>query len=164
MSCFQSSMDGRRWWRELLRWGLNSFGGLKAELRVLRVLRVLWVGELFEFSELCELWESASSVSLRVLQVRASSSQDWRVCECWSSSSSADSTRFSSTAELASELRWEESRVVVWFHCIVIGEDNFSFQVWIIFKICVREIGLCVMISLLRLILADFSFCRQMSF
>ena len=69
---------------------------------------------------------SASSVSLQVCASSASSvsSGSLRVlrvcefcefgqvlhkidafCECWSSSSSADSTRYSSTAELASELR-----------------------------------------------------------
>ena len=39
------------------------------------------------------------------LRVQSSSSQDWRVLQMWSSSSSADSSIHSSIAKFASELR-----------------------------------------------------------
>ena len=71
MSCFQSSTDARRLRRELLRLGLNSFGGL------------------FEFFELGEFLKSASSMSGRVSAssfkffTRRASSADVGVFQVW---------------------------------------------------------------------------------
>ena len=118
MSRFQSGTDARRRWCELWRLGLNSFGGL------------------FEFFEPGEVLEAASSTSGGVSAssvkffTRLTSSTDVEFLQV------LQPPRYIFfNSKSASELRWEEDRVAVWLHCIVIWEDKIFISGMNYFKL-----------------------------